>query len=89
MDINLDFLNKIKERSNTDDNVVGEWQDFVRKFETRLNEDRRNSGFKPLSSKRVAMLLAPFKKDLYFFLRKCENSQNFSKTFWWHVKPRA
>jgi hypothetical protein len=89
MDINLNLLNTIKERSHTGGNVSSEWQDYVRKFEQRLNADRIKGGYRPLSSSRVAMLIAPFKKDIYFFLKKCEESQNFSKTFWWHVKPRT
>jgi hypothetical protein len=80
-------LNKIQ--LPKDDTVVSEWQDYVRKFETVLNADRIKQGYRPLSSKRVAMLIAPFKKDIFYFYKKCEESQNFGKTFWWHVKPRT
>jgi len=27
-------------------------------------------------------------KDLYYLKKVCEESKNFSKKFWWEIKPR-
>lgn len=63
-----------------------EWAQWVGAFTDELNKDR--GGYKPLTNKRVAKLLAPFKKDIEYFWGKCYNSKSFGRTFWYHANPK-
>jgi hypothetical protein len=64
--------------------------EIVKKFVTRLNEERTANGFKKLPASFYAIKMAEAglkdETDLYWFLRYCEDAQNFSKTWWWSLR---
>ena len=55
----------------------------------RLNESRRRDHIPPLTMPRMGRLLVAIPtKDLYYLRSVCERSKNFSKKFWWEIKPK-
>lgn len=65
--------------------------EIVKKFVDRLNADRISSGYKPLKASVYAIKMAQSglktNSDLYWFYRYCEDAKNFSKCWWWSLKP--
>lgn len=58
-------------------------------FMEKLNRERVRDGIQPLSMPRMGKVLQLIPtKDLYYLKSVCEQSQNFSKKFWWEVNPK-
>ena len=74
------------EVKKTDITANSEWAEWVGKFTDRLNEDRGK--YKPLTPRRVAMLLAPHKGDIHYLWSLCDNSKCFGKKFWYYAKAQ-
>lgn len=73
---------KIKKDSNT------ERGELMKQFITNLNPSRRMKRLPPLSYARMGKLFESIPtKDLYYLLRVCEDSKNFSARFWWELNP--
>jgi hypothetical protein len=63
--------------------------ELIGKFMDRLNADRDGVKYKALTPVAVAVKLAHImsNSDLYAFYRQCEGAKNFSRLFWWALKP--
>jgi hypothetical protein len=73
-------MNKSKETER------GELMDY---FRQKLNMDRVKDGYPPLSMGRMGKMLEKIPtKDLYYLKRVCDDAKNFSKKFWWELKPK-
>lgn len=59
----------------------------IERFLKRLNKDRENTPFKPLTARAVAIKLSHLDQwDLDIFYKQCEQANHFSKHFWWALK---
>ena len=57
-------------------------------FRQQLNRDRQKDGYPLLTMGRMGKILEKIPtKDLYYLKRVCDDSKNFSKKFWWELKP--
>jgi len=64
--------------------------ELMQYFMEKLNRDRIRDGIAPLSMPRMGKILQVIPtKDLYYLKSVCDQSQNFSKKFWWEVKPKS
>lgn len=63
-------------------------QATLKKFLEKLNKDRKENGYKPLTGQRIAVMLSHLDQwDLDAFYASCEEKgKNFSKFFWWSLK---
>lgn len=58
-------------------------------FRTQLNHSRVRDGLLPLSMPRMGRLLQAIPtKDLYYLKSVCDQAKDFSKKFWWEIKPK-
>lgn len=74
-----------KSLQKTRETERGELMQF---FRQRLNIDRVRDGYPPITMGRMGKALEKIPtKDLYYLKRVCEESQNFSKKFWWEINP--
>ena len=66
-------------------------QQFIDFAVQRINEERFNTAYKPISARAVAMKISHLKSDtdLHFFLKKCQHSNNFSKCFFGLLRPKT
>jgi len=73
-------------------NTLNERQELIKKFVDRLNLDRSNGGYKPLSPSFYAskMYDAGLNSNflLWWFWGYCNDSKNFSSTWWWSLNPK-
>ena len=54
-----------------------------------LNAQRRRDNYPAISMAHMGKILEGIAtKDLYYLKRVCSESKNFSKKFWWELKPR-
>ncbi len=61
----------------------------MRHFCERLNVQRARDGFPAITMAHMGKILEGIPtKDLYYLKRVCSDSKNFSKKFWWELKPR-
>ncbi len=68
----------------TKDTERGELMEY---FCAELNRSRLRDGLAPLSMPRMGRILQGIPtKDLYYLKRVCDDSQNFSKKFWYEIK---
>ena len=64
--------------------------EMMKYFMDRLNPGRVRDGYPPLSLPRMGRLLVAIPtKDLYYLRSVCEQSKDFSKKFWWEIKPKS
>lgn len=62
--------------------------ELMKYFMDTLNVSRRRDHIPPLSMPRMGRLLVAIPtKDLYYLKSVCEQSKDFSKKFWWEIKP--
>lgn len=62
---------------------------LIGQFTDRLNLTRDGTKFKKLTYARIAALLAHLsKQDLYYLWSYCDKAKDFSKTFWWSLRPQ-
>lgn len=63
--------------------------EIMQYFRERLNGDRTRDGYPPLSMGRIGKMLQEIPtKDLYYLKKICDDSQNFSKKFWYELNPK-
>jgi len=57
-------------------------------FCERLNRSRKEDGLVLIAIARMAKMLEKIPtKDLYYLKSVCARAPNFSKKFWWEIKP--
>lgn len=62
--------------------------EMLKYFATRLNVGRVRDGYAPLTLARMGRVLQGIPtKDLYYLKSVCDQSKDFSKKFWWEIKP--
>jgi len=67
--------------------ITNERQYILSLFEEEVNKAREKAGYKPLSSKALAVKLGHLStEDLKVFHSQCKNANNFNKYFWWALK---
>lgn len=58
-------------------------------FRMQLNRSRVRDGLPQLSMPRMGRVLQAIPtKDLYYLKSVCEQAKDFSKKFWWEIKPK-
>jgi len=63
--------------------------EWISKFVEKLNPPRIEINLKPLPISRVAMLMSHIKtSEIEYFYNECKRAKNFSKKWWWTVKPK-
>jgi len=63
--------------------------EMMKYFMERLNPARVRDGYAPLTLARMGRLLVAIPtKDLYYLKSVCDQSKDFSKKFWWEIKPK-
>jgi len=63
--------------------------ELMRYFCERINSGRLRDGLAPLSMGRMGKTLERIPtKDLYYLKSVCDKAENFSKKFWWELKPQ-
>jgi hypothetical protein len=63
--------------------------ELMRYFLQRLNVQRLRDGYGKLTMGRMGKILQNIPtKDLYYLKRVCDDSQHFSKKFWWELDPK-
>lgn len=68
---------------------ITERGELMKYFMDALNVSRRRDGLPPLTMPRMGRLLVAIPtKDLYYLKTVCEQSRDFSKKFWWEIKPK-
>ncbi len=68
---------------------VTERGEMMKYFMDRLNESRKHAKLPPLTMPRMGRLLVAIPtKDLYYLRRICDDAKDFSKKFWWEIKPK-
>jgi len=69
--------------------ITNQRQELVKKFLDRLNESRDGEKYKPLSPARVAVKMSFMSvSELYQFYGYCDESSNFSSTWWYLLNPK-
>jgi hypothetical protein len=62
--------------------------EFLKYFASKLNVGRVRDGYPALTLGRMARTLQAIPtKDLYYLKRVCDDAKDFSKKFWWEIKP--
>lgn len=80
--IGAQLKNAVKKTNET------ERGELMKYFCQELNKTRVPDGLPPVSMGRMGKLLQQIPtKDLYFLKTVCDRSPNFSKKFWWEIKP--
>lgn len=63
--------------------------ELMQYFMEKLNRARIRDGLGPLSMPRMGKILQLIPtKDLYYLKSVCDQANDFSKKFWWEVKPK-
>lgn len=63
--------------------------ELMRQFMAYLNPERAAKRMPPLSFPRMGKILQQIPtQDLYYLLRVCKDSKNFSARFWWELDPK-
>lgn len=62
--------------------------ELMQYFRQKLNVDRAKDGYPALTMPRMGKILESVPtKDLYYLKQVCDDAKNFSKKFWWELKP--
>ena len=62
--------------------------EMLKYFMSKLNVGRVRDGYPALTIGRMGRVLQGIPtKDLYYLRRVCDDSKDFSKKFWWEIKP--
>ncbi|HEY6020460.1 MAG TPA: hypothetical protein VIY48_11280 [Candidatus Paceibacterota bacterium] len=62
--------------------------ELMKYFMIKLNVSRTRDGYPALTLARMGRVLQAIPtKDLYYLKSVCEQSKDFSKKFWWEIKP--
>lgn len=63
--------------------------ELMRYFCQELNKTRVPDGLPPISMGRMGKMLQQIPtKDLYYLKSVCDRAPNWSKKFWWEIKPQ-
>ena len=63
--------------------------ELMQYFRERLNLSRVRDGLRPLTMPRMGKLLQAIPTgDLYYLKSVCDQAKDFSKKFWWEIKPQ-
>jgi hypothetical protein len=63
--------------------------ELMQYFMGELNRARVRDGIPPLNMPRMGKILQAIPtKDLYYLKSVCDKSKDFSKKFWWEIKPK-
>ncbi len=63
--------------------------ELMKYFMERLNIARKRDHIPPLTMPRMGRLLVAIPtQDLYYLRSVCDQSKDFSKKFWWEIKPK-
>lgn len=63
--------------------------EMMKYFMERLNTGRVRDGLPPLTMPRMGRLLVAIPtQDLYYLKSVCDGAKDFSKKFWWEIKPK-
>ena len=80
-------MKQLSERSKAE--RATERGELIKYFMERLNPSRVRDGYAPLTLARTGRpLVAIPTKDLYSLKSVCDQSKDFSKKFWWEIKPK-
>lgn len=86
----LDLTNYLETKQQQATKHKSERSELIEKFMKRLNADREEAGFKPLSPGFVSMKMAQAglktNDDLYWFYSYCDDARHFAKCWWWSMK---
>ncbi|OGG77015.1 hypothetical protein A3B35_01545 [Candidatus Kaiserbacteria bacterium RIFCSPLOWO2_01_FULL_54_24] len=67
---------------------ITERGELMRYFCEKLNKSRIGDGLPPIGMGRMGKMLEQIPtKDLYYIKKVCDDSQNFSKKFWYLLNP--
>ncbi len=62
--------------------------ELMQYFMEKLNVSRLRDGLPALTMPRMGRLLVAIPtQDLYYLKRVCDDAKDFSKKFWWEIKP--
>lgn len=62
--------------------------ELMQYFRQKLNMERNKDGYPVITMARMGKILEKIPtKDLYYLKRVCDDAKNFSKKFWWELKP--
>ena len=68
---------------------ITERGELMRYFCGKLNTSRERDGLAPITMGRMGKMLEKIPtKDLYYLKKVCDEAGNFSKKFWWELKPK-
>ena len=68
---------------------ITERGELMQYFRTELNRTRVRDGLPALTMPRMGRILQAIPtKDLYYLQSVCTRAKDFSKKFWWEIKPR-
>lgn len=69
-------------------NIRSERAEIIKQFVDGINIERINTKYKPVTPRAVAIKLGHIKdkRDLYYFLKKCQNADSFGKCFFGCLK---
>ena len=63
--------------------------ELMRYFCAKLNASRTRDDLPSITMGRMGKILEKIPtKDLYYLKRVCDEAGNFSKKFWWELKPK-
>ena len=80
-------MKQLSERSKAE--RATERGELMKYFMERLNPSRVRDGYAPRTLARMGRLLVAIPtKDLYYLKSVCDQSKDFSKKFWWEIKPK-
>jgi len=80
-----DHIKKRDSRARSKETERGELMLY---FKSKLNRSRAEDGLPLLDMARIGKILEGIPtKDLYYLKNVCDDAKNFSKKFWWEVKP--
>lgn len=85
--LQIDLIKKRAPTKGTPENANSERNYYVGKFTNELNKTRGK--YPKLGYSRIGKVLSHLSlQDLSFFWKKCDESKNFSATFWYLLKPQ-
>ena len=63
--------------------------ELMKYFCERINAERLRDGLAPITMGRMGKTLEKIPtKDLYYLKSVCDQTENFSKKFWWLLNPK-
>lgn len=84
---NARYLERFKKNGKK---KTSERAELLRVFLERLNPAREKMGLRPMAPAYLALIFKGVPtEDLYFLDSVCKSSSNYSKEFWYRVKPRS